>query len=130
MTGTVFKILLICLVGFFFGLTLKKYHPEYTFLLGLGIGVWILFTILPLLSQTIEEITNYSYQMENAGYYMKIALKSLGLSLVTEIVADTCRDGGQTALASKTEFAGKVGILLLCIPLFKECFEAAVSIIS
>ena len=49
--------------------------------------------------------------------YLELLLKVTGIAYLVEIVKNVCADAGNTALASKAEFAGKVSIALLTIPL-------------
>ena len=52
--------------------------------------------------------------------YGTLMLKSLGIGLVVRLTGDICRDSGEEALASGVEMAGKIEILLLCLPLLQE----------
>ena len=59
-----------------------------------------------------------------------ILLKSLGICLITQIACDTCRDIGETAIASRLETAGKAAMLLLILPMFLGLLEQAVFLIG
>ena len=68
---------------------------------------------------------NFS-ELKTAGVnqqYFFIALKTVALGYITQFVADTCRDFGFSAIASKAELAGKAAIFLLCVPLIKDLFN-------
>ena len=43
----------------------------------------------------------------------------MGISIVTQVVCDVCRDNGASALASQTETAAKILVLSLLLPLFQ-----------
>ena len=55
--------------------------------------------------------------------YSSVILKSLGIGILAQTTADICRDSGETAIASKVEFAAKIIILLLAIPILKTLLE-------
>lgn len=57
--------------------------------------------------------------------YFTIMLKALGISACCRIGSEICRDSGENALASKVELAGKVGIVILSLPLVKQLLEIA-----
>ena len=59
-----------------------------------------------------------------------LLLKALGICLLTQLTADVCRDAGETALATHAEFAGKVALLLLILPLFVQIVDLAVTFID
>ena len=44
---------------------------------------------------------------------LTIILKVIGISYVVEFAASVCKDSGESAIASKVEFAGKCIILVL-----------------
>ena len=62
--------------------------------------------------------------------YFKVALKALGIGYVTSFIADTCRDSGQTSLASKAELAGKTAIFVLSLPILVSVLNIAVGLIE
>lgn len=43
--------------------------------------------------------------------------KAIGVCIVTELAADTCRDAGEAALATAVTMTGKTTLLLLSLPL-------------
>jgi stage III sporulation protein AD len=57
--------------------------------------------------------------------YFTLMLKSLAVSLCCRMSADICRDCGENSLASRVELAGKVGIVLISIPVVTQLFEIA-----
>ena len=50
--------------------------------------------------------------------------------VLTQLAADACKDAGESALASKAELAGKVGLIMLSLPLFQKIAELAVSLMN
>ena len=60
------------------------------------------------------------FDNENLGIYGELMLKSLGITLVVRLASDLCRDNGEESLAGVLETAGKIEILFLCLPLFRE----------
>lgn len=62
--------------------------------------------------------------------YLTLLLKALGVSVLTQLAADACRDSGETALSNKVELAGKVTILLLCLPLVKAMIQLSAGLIK
>lgn len=108
---------------------IRKYNPEYSIAISLCAGavilLMILFQIRPALTQ-LGDLVNLSGMPVEYGM---ILIKSLGICYITQLSCDSCRDAGETALASKIEIAGKAGILILSLPLFEKVIEVAVSLI-
>ena len=55
--------------------------------------------------------------------YLILLIRVLGVSLITKIASDTCKDSGNTAIAVVVEFTGKVFVLIFCFPLLKMIVE-------
>ena len=108
---------------------LKKYSPEYSMLMIIMTGIFLIFNILKMLNPVLSEIKRLS---ENLGIFNKhifILLKVLAIAFLTQFSSETCIDAGQTSLASKIELAGKVLILLAALPLLKEVINIIVALV-
>ncbi len=57
--------------------------------------------------------------------YAAVMLKGLGVALITRICASVCRETGRTGIAEYVELAGRLEILLLCLPLMSRILSAA-----
>ncbi|MCH5323640.1 MAG: stage III sporulation protein AC/AD protein family [Eubacterium sp.] len=97
---------------------LRQYKPEFGIYISLAAGMLILGTAIVAIRPVIETLT------ELAGYsgvdngYAEILIKSLAVCFLTQLAAESCRDAGEGAIASKIEFAGKCAIVLTALPLF------------
>lgn len=104
-------------------LLLKKYKPELCPLCEISAVLALFFIIMPEirgLKDTVSEL------LGTAGIdsdFFAVLLKVLGLSIITELCADMCRDSGQTALAAKIEFFGTVSVLVAAMPVFKAVLQ-------
>ena len=104
---------------------LKKYVKEYSLLVNILMG---LIVIIYLISETVP-IFNYIKELINLtripDKHISILFKSLGLCFVTQFASDSCKDSGEISLASKIETIGKVAMLTISLPLFKEVTDIA-----
>lgn len=130
MIDGVIKILSLCLVAGALSLTVKSKAQEYAFMISLAVGIVILLFVTKAIYEPIatltEKLNDYGVETE----YFKVALKAVGLSLITEFIADACRDSGQGSLANKAELAGKTACFLLSVPLLISILDTAVSFIK
>lgn len=120
----------VVVVAAFLAVLLRQQRPEQAMAVGLLAGIGVLVLVLtkavPALSSIREMLDGSSLPAE----YGVILFKALGISLLAQLAADTCRDAGETALAGKAELAGKVGLVMLSLPLFQKIAELAVSLIN
>lgn len=126
MTALLFKILAVLLITASFVLTVSRHKPEYAFILSLAGGTVVMILILSELFPQINTIRSALDGVPGSSYF-SLALKALGISYLSEFVADTCRDFGQSSLAAKAEFAGKCLIFILCVPPALSVLETALS---
>ena len=62
--------------------------------------------------------------------YLKLAFKVTGVCVLTQTVADTCRDCAESALASQVELAGRFIILSMSLPVIKSLLEISIGLIK
>lgn len=110
-------------------ISLKKYSPEYSMLMIIMTGIFLIFNILKMLDPILSEIKKLSENLGIFSEHIFILLKVLAISFLTQFSSDTCIDAGQTSLASKIELAGKVLILEASLPLLKEVINIIVSLV-
>ena len=72
---------------------------------------------------SFRQVTELLQAAALPGKYALILFKALGLCWLAQFAADSCRDAGESALASKVELAGKTAVLLTTLPLFSEVGE-------
>jgi stage III sporulation protein AD len=111
------------LVAAVIAVMLRRYHAEYGMLISILAGVLILAMLLEALPQALGQVTELLQAAALPGKYALILFKALGLCWLAQFAADSCRDAGESALASKVELAGKTAVLLTTLPLFSEVGE-------
>lgn len=55
--------------------------------------------------------------------YIKLIVKVIGISYVTEISSNICKENGFAALASAMEIYARISVACLCIPVIVTLFE-------
>ena len=88
--------------------------------------VQILANIVPAIRQINSLLTAAQMPTE----YGIILFKTLGICFLAQFAADSCRDAGESALASKVELAGKISIVILALPLFEKIASTALALIG
>lgn len=108
----------------------RQYRPEFAVCIGVSYGVICLIYLLNRFSGIMTFLDRLAAAggLQSAGYTQ--LLKGLGISIVTAFAADICVDAGQNSLASKVEFAGRIALIYLCIPLMSTLIEAIEGLLS
>lgn len=88
-----------------------------------------ILSVLIKLAMPVIEFTKQLAEAYGMSSYLGVMMKALGIALCSKVCADICRDCGETAIATKVEIGGKVGILLLSIPLLQQITNSINSLI-
>ena len=125
-----FALLALCLVAAAVAIVLGQYKKEYAIAVTVAAGAML---ITATASFVIRPITEIADKFRNAGVkteFFFVAIKALGLGYVTQFIADTCRDFGQTSLAAKAEFVGRAAMFVISLPLINSLFDAVTSLVG
>ena len=113
----IFKITALGIVAACICLLLKGERPEIALLISVSAAVIIILYSLPLLRQIINSMQNIADYMGIQASYIVPVFKAIGISYVTQIGSDLARDAGESAVASKIDFAGKIAVISLALPI-------------
>lgn len=86
----------------------------------------VLFAMIIVgLIPAFQSMTRLMQRASINNEYTKAIIKTLGVCYVTQLASDSCRDAGQSAIASKVELCGKVFIVIISLPLFENLIDIA-----
>ena len=123
-------ILSLLLIAAFLTVLLRQYRPELALGVGVTAGVLLLTAVIGSLTPSLSSLQGMLQAAALPTEYVAVLFKALGLCLITQFSADACRDAGETALAAKAEFTGKVALLVLSLPLFEEITSLALELMQ
>ena len=124
-----FSLLGFAVVAAALAVLLKQYKPEYALGVSLASGALIFALVILNMSPVFDSLKELAGRVAD-NRYVSVIIKSLGICYVTSLASDTCKDAGQTAIASKVELAGKVTILVLALPLFNNLVSIVLELIT
>jgi stage III sporulation protein AD len=125
----ILSIIGIAIIAVAMILILNNYNKEFAMVISLCCGILIFGLILSGISPIITLINDFATTYGINSIYIKIILKALAIAYLVQLCINICNDSGQTAIASKVELAGKIVILLLCIPLFQQLLNICTDLI-
>lgn len=109
----------IAVIGMTAVVILRDLRPGYAIAAGIVTGLILLTSAIAAFSELADYVRIMS-DRDGFSLYSSVILKSFGIGVLAETTADACRDNGASAIAAKVEFAGKIIILLLAVPLVTE----------
>ena len=114
------KIIGIALAVLFCALIVKDKNSTVAALLSVAGGITLLTVVIGNFSNITDAVHKFTDSSSVTDTYVKLMLKALGITILTQFVADICRDNGESALASITETASKIAVVTMLLPLFQS----------
>lgn len=98
-------------------LIIKQQKPELAVQLSLTLAAIIFLMVLAKIQVVLSVFQDLADKANISQMYLNTVLKIIGIAYITEFGSQVCRDAGEGAVASKIEFAGKVMIMVMAIPI-------------
>ena len=130
MVTEVLKLAAVALIALCAVVAIKSYRPELAVQVSIAAGIVILaygIDTIGGIAQTADSLLS-QYGIDIKG--MRSAGKMIGIAYIAQFSADTCRDCGESSLAGKMEFAGRLMMVTAAIPLVVSTLEAIGGIIG
>ncbi len=103
---------------------IKQQRPELAVQLSIVAGAVIFTMMLGKINSVITLMKELAQKTNISFLYMGTILKIIGVAYIAEFGAQICRDAGEGAVAAKIEFAAKVIVIVLAIPIIVAVFDA------
>lgn len=113
------KAIGISLSVLFCSVLIKDKNRIFAVVLSIVGSVILMSAAVSELDGIVEKLWDLSGASSVSAAYIKLMLKALGITLVTQFVADICRDNGENALAGVTEIVAKIAVIAMLLPLFE-----------
>ncbi len=118
----IIKIIGVGFITLIVTIMLKQYRKEFAFLAILMGGAIILFLSLDTLTGIIDFVRSLNENYNNA--FISILLKITGISILTEYAVSICKDSGESSIANKIDFGGKIIVISMSIPVISTALES------
>lgn len=73
-------------------------------------------------------VFGYLAEVSEAGEYVAAALKVVGISYLSGISCDVCREIGESGIARTVSLITRLEVILVCLPYVKEILSSLVSL--
>ncbi len=114
-----FAVVTACIIA-----AIRNLRPELASIAAAVAGVLIMAYAVEAVMPLVTFVKDIATQRGVESYFT-LMLKALAISLCCRMSAEICRDCGENTLASRVELVGKVGIVLISLPIVKQLFEIA-----
>lgn len=120
----------IAVIALILSVFTKNYNKTFSTIIIIAASILIFFQVINGMSIIFESINNLSSNIKPVSEYIKLMIKVLGITLISQFVSDLCRDAGENALASGTETAAKIIVITMILPLFETVIKIVMGLIE
>lgn len=107
----------------------RSQRPDLAVLLSVTAGAVIFMLVLGKIGAVLDVIKELSNQAGISMIYLGTLLKIVGIAYIAEFGAQICRDAGEGAIAVKIEFAAKVLIMVLAVPIVVAVLQSLLKLL-
>lgn len=126
----VMQIVGLALVATIITIFLKQTNsPVNALMVSVIAGVIIFIIVLKDIAYVLNALEGLAVKAQVNQLYLTTILKIIGIAYIAEFGAQVCRDAGETAIATRVEFAGKILVLVLAIPILVAVLESIIRLL-
>ena len=117
--GAMVKLAAVGVTAAVLSAVLKKNAPEFSLLLALAAGLWMLALAADGLAAAVALMRELADQAGLSEALLEPVVKTVALSILTRLTAEVCRSAGEGGVAAFVETAGAALALLAALPLVR-----------
>jgi len=125
----IFQIVAIGFIATILSIIVKKQSPEIGIYISIVTGILIFLFVISKLQAVLVVLNQLSAQIQIDDIFLVTILKIVGIAYVAEFGAQICKDAGEGVIASKIEFAGKILIMFLAVPILVSLMDLIINIV-
>lgn len=118
------QIIGLALVITVFLMILRQEKPVMAILLSIAFSIIIFIAMIDKLATIIEIMGELSDKAGINNFFLATILKIVGVAYLGEFAAAICQDAGEQAVAKKVEFASKIIIAVISLPILVAILES------
>lgn len=117
------------LVGAILAVFVRERHKELSIFISLATGIIIFIFALSKISGVLATLQELASRANVNMFYLVTVLKIIGIAYMAEFGAQVCRDAGEGSIASKIEFAAKILVMVMALPIIMAILESILRLI-
>ncbi|MDX9872100.1 MAG: stage III sporulation protein AD [Clostridia bacterium] len=125
----IFQVVGVGFVGMVMAVFLKERNKEAAILVSLATGVIIFLFAVSRVEAVVEVLWQLASSANINLFYLTTILKIIGIAYIAEFGAQICKDAGESSIAAKIEFAAKVLVMVLALPIIVAILESVLRLL-
>lgn len=122
------KIVAFALTALFIVQVFRDKRSDIAIQISMVAGILIFLFMITKITAVLQFLQQLAVKANIDFVYLNTVLKILGIAYLASFCSEICRDAGESSLASKVEFSGKILILVLAIPILMAVLQSILKI--
>ena len=124
------KVAFIAVLTVLFYALIRQIRPEIAPLVVIGGAAVIIVMLSESLLGVTSEVGNIISLAGIGEENVSVLLRSLGICVVTQFAANICYDNSCSSVAAAVELAGRLGALVIAMPMIKTVAQTAIGLLN
>ncbi|MFZ5596575.1 MAG: stage III sporulation protein AD [Bacillota bacterium] len=125
----IMQIVGLGLVVVVLSVVLRHNKPEMAVFVGISAGIIIFLAMLTKIGAVLDVLKDLSDRANLNMVYLGTIMKIVGIAYIADFGAQICRDAGEGAVATKIEFAAKILVLVLAVPIVVAVLNSLLKVV-
>jgi len=125
----ILKIVGIGIIATILAVILREEKPEIALQISIVTGLIVFVFVITKLNSVLAVLKYFASKTNIDLIYFTTILKVIAIAYITEFGAQVCKDAGESSIASKIEFGGKVLIMIMAIPILAALMDVITQLI-
>jgi len=108
---------------------LRQYRSDLAILISLAMGILVFLVIREELAAVVQQLSELAARAGLQNVYLDTVLKVIGISYLVGFAAQACRDANEKVVGEQVEFAGKVLILFIAVPVMMAVLDSILQLL-
>ncbi|EJO5346984.1 stage III sporulation protein AD [Clostridium botulinum] len=124
----IIKVVAFAFISLFLILIFKNRRDDLAVQISIAAGMIIFLFLASKITAILQFMQQLASKTNIDFIYLTTVFKILGIAYLATFCSEICKDAGENSLASKVEFAGKILILGLAIPILMAVLQSILKI--
>ncbi|MBU3110666.1 MAG: stage III sporulation protein AD [Clostridium sp.] len=124
----IIKIVAFAFMALFIVLIFKGRRDDLAIQVSIAAGILIFLFMVNKLTIIMGFLQTLANKANIDVVYLNTVFKILGIAYLASFCSEICRDAGESSIAAKVDFAGKILILVLAIPILMAVMQSILKI--
>lgn len=125
----ILQVVGVGLVGAVLAIFVRERHKELAIFVSLATGIILFLFAISKIDTVLSTLSELASWANINMFYLATVLKIMGIAYMAEFGAQICRDAGEGSTASKIEFAAKILVMVLALPIIVAILESILRLI-